>query len=243
MSGFERSTLRLSVIGLAVTILTGIFIALQWREMHSGSVDTHTLAEAAKATAESAKRQADNTASQLLVAESQAKATQDQVDAIKRQMGVSERAQVKIIPDLDANIAFGANKELRIPIKLSNIGKTAATKIHIKSVVSILFVGEEPDFSYPSERTVHTITGNLYPGEPPYLLPIVMLEGKNKPHMVTQSEYESFIHGVKYEVTYGQVTYRDIFGVNHWSKFCGYGPGSFASLHGKCAEYNNTDNH
>jgi len=89
--------------------------------------------KAAKATAESAKRQADNTASQLLVAESQAKATQDQVDAIKRQMGVSERAQVKIIPDLDANIAFGANKELRIPIKLSNIGKTAATKIHIKS--------------------------------------------------------------------------------------------------------------
>ncbi len=69
MSAFERSTLRLTRAGLLVATLSGAVIALQWYEMRKGGVDTHDLAEAAKAQsdaartiAESAKAQSENTA-------------------------------------------------------------------------------------------------------------------------------------------------------------------------------------
>jgi hypothetical protein len=48
MNGFERSTLRWTRASFVVIFFTGLFIALQWREMRNGGIDTHKLAEAAK---------------------------------------------------------------------------------------------------------------------------------------------------------------------------------------------------
>jgi hypothetical protein len=59
MTAFERTTVRLTRYGLAVTILTGIFIALQWLEIRTGSVDTHELAVQAKNQADRTKDIAD----------------------------------------------------------------------------------------------------------------------------------------------------------------------------------------
>jgi hypothetical protein len=59
MSGFERSTLGWTRASFIVILATGIFIALQWHEMHSGGQDTHDLAVAAGKQADAASKQAD----------------------------------------------------------------------------------------------------------------------------------------------------------------------------------------
>lgn len=48
--------------GIAV-IATRLFIGLQWREMHTGGVDTHALAEAAKSQADYAKAASESSKS------------------------------------------------------------------------------------------------------------------------------------------------------------------------------------
>jgi cell division protein FtsL len=58
-SGFERSTLRWTIVIVAVNALTCLFIALQWYEIKSGSADTHTLAEQAKKQATAAEMSAN----------------------------------------------------------------------------------------------------------------------------------------------------------------------------------------
>ena len=143
MSDFERSTLRLARYGLGITILTGMFIALQWYEMHSGAGDTHTLAESAKATADSAKKQAEDATAQLTIAGQQATAMQDQVDAIKRQMRQDQRAWISI---KFGDIGWDDGKPLKVQMILANPGKTPAKKLHGGSVVEKVMIGGKPHF-------------------------------------------------------------------------------------------------
>src|SRR5947209_4321970 len=57
MSAFERSTLGWTKGMFVVTFFTMVFIALQWREIRNGSVDTHELALAAKSQATNTEKQ------------------------------------------------------------------------------------------------------------------------------------------------------------------------------------------
>jgi len=52
LSGYERSTLRWTIVIVAVNALTCLFIGLQFYEMRSGGSDTHALAVAAKTQAD-----------------------------------------------------------------------------------------------------------------------------------------------------------------------------------------------
>ncbi|HTF69709.1 MAG TPA: hypothetical protein VK638_44240 [Edaphobacter sp.] len=54
-----------------VAVIQGIIFYKQWQEMHSGGVDTHALADAAKSQADAAKAQADAAKAQANEAEAQ----------------------------------------------------------------------------------------------------------------------------------------------------------------------------
>lgn len=105
LSGYERATLRWTIVIVAVNALTCLFIFLQWLEMKSGSVDTHTLAEQAitQATqttnlatetknlaiqttnlAAAMGKQADSTHTLVIQAAAQAKAAQEVATATQR---------------------------------------------------------------------------------------------------------------------------------------------------------------
>src|SRR2546428_2451730 len=59
MGSYERATLRWARTAVIASLATGIFIALQWREMRNGGSDTHALAEAAKVQSEEAEAQTE----------------------------------------------------------------------------------------------------------------------------------------------------------------------------------------
>jgi hypothetical protein len=84
MSGFERSTLGWTRASFIVILATGIFIALQWREMHAGGQDTHDLAVAAGKQADAAGKQLDEMKKQVTDTHDLAVAAQDQAKAAKK---------------------------------------------------------------------------------------------------------------------------------------------------------------
>jgi hypothetical protein len=50
LTGFEKATLRWTRTTAGIGLVTAVFICLQWCEMRSGGIDTHTLAETSKLT-------------------------------------------------------------------------------------------------------------------------------------------------------------------------------------------------
>lgn len=85
MSAFERSTIRLAKVNIGVVAVTGLFICLQWCEMRSGSVDTHTLAEASRVQAQQLETLAHNAGAQSVATVEQANNTQRLADRMKDQ--------------------------------------------------------------------------------------------------------------------------------------------------------------
>lgn len=59
MTGFEKATLRWAKVAVLMSFLAAAFVCAQWYEMHSGGVDTHTLAVAAKESADAAHLSAE----------------------------------------------------------------------------------------------------------------------------------------------------------------------------------------
>jgi hypothetical protein len=105
MSNFERATLRWTGAMVLVTLGTGVFIGLQWREIRSSSVDTHELAVAAKS-------QSDNTESLAKSASNQVDRLRDEVEQLKR--GADETHNLVTESQRSSNLAkSNAIKELR----------------------------------------------------------------------------------------------------------------------------------
>ena len=61
MSGFEKSTLRWAKVAVLMSFLAAVFVCAQWYEMHTGGVDTHNLAVAAKNQADLQREQLEGT--------------------------------------------------------------------------------------------------------------------------------------------------------------------------------------
>jgi hypothetical protein len=144
MSGFERSTLGWTRASFIVILATGIFIALQWHEMHSGGQDTHDLAIAAKTQADKMKSMSDAADKIRQAAENMVIQDQRIADNAEKSLKASNK-QSKAV--LDANVAasrldqrawvgvsgaeltqFEANKPLHLDVALLNTGKTPARK-------------------------------------------------------------------------------------------------------------------
>jgi hypothetical protein len=74
MNAFEQSTIRWARVAVLMSGAAALFVCLQWWEMHTGSGDTHALADAAKRQADAAKSLAEQATTQTnKMAESLAK--------------------------------------------------------------------------------------------------------------------------------------------------------------------------
>jgi len=140
MSAFERSSLRWTRGMVVVTLATGIFIALQWWEIRTGSVDTHALAVAAKS-------QSENTAAQLPIFQTQVNTLQDAV----QQMRQNERPWLSVDLNLPTAgdgktgiLSFTEDVPLIMPVKLTVTGHTAARAVVGKLFVEVVKNGSAP---------------------------------------------------------------------------------------------------
>lgn len=152
-SGWKRAKRWVDLIAGLSVIATMGFVALQWYEMHSGGIDTHDLAVAAKAQADAAKSQADDTKTIAESAKSQANNTEKLALASKsaadtaasalgetqREFRTGERPYLTPTPRGGFELPNGVhlvvhndekgNIKLSIEIVMTNSGKSPAIEV------------------------------------------------------------------------------------------------------------------
>jgi hypothetical protein len=161
LSGYERATLRWTIVIVAINVLTCLFIGLQSYEMKTGSVDTHNLAVASgnqaiwtqrladsaqiqsdktqaladrtKDLADRMKDQADQTTTIAAQAIIQANAAQKSVATAQQQLDSSERPWMKV--DAGLFIAQGETS----PASFDSAGG-----LHLNAVINGQIVGRSP---------------------------------------------------------------------------------------------------
>ena len=215
----KRDTSSTDWFIVLLTAVIALTSALQWKEIHSGSVDTHILAEAAKKQAEKAETISDATrqaAAAMDASNSQAKKSLDKtleqskaiLDATIRTSRLDQRAWVvwKGIegkPELD--------KPWNLNVYITNTGKTPAREMHISCHLETAESEENLTFKEgPFERG--TI---MAPNQLSYCVLHPLTVSK-----VKQETLDLLTSGRATVFVYGTVVYDDIFGEKHWLTFC-----------------------
>lgn len=186
--------------------------------------------------------------SEFRVAQQQAQAAEASANAISTQMRQEERAW--LIPALRI-VSFKPNQPLVIPITFTNIGKTAARKVHGEFVALIVKNGEAVEFTLTNNNISSWIIewGIIFPNDP---LPADIVVGRQPFKTIqdvlvipTDVDIKQLDAGQVFLLVYGRITYRDMFNVEHWLKFCRNISGATHQTQfqaGKCLSYNDADN-
>jgi hypothetical protein len=131
-------------------------------------------------------------------------------------------------------------------IRVKNTGKTPAKQVNGRIVSRIFGKDEEVIFDYGHGTAI--ISPMILPDEfqdfPSVLLPKnIPSEGAPSPILMTLNIREQLGAGELYIVTFGRITYDDMFGGHHWVQFCAPGPNTVRQykFHQKCIEYNDID--
>jgi len=202
MSKFERSVVRLTIIGIAVAAITGAIFYGQFCEMSNQTGLLNSQAQQAVADSVEASKKADR----------QIKAVEANVAAIKEQMLVGERAW----------LGFGNARRFSIPqtggfgleFDLVNTGKTPA---FIKSFrkTSRFFDGNRSELPiHPPYGARDTLLG-VQPLFPTQLLPFQ----QSAPTYV-EDDMNAIRNERKTLNFYGVIEYNDVFGRSHFTQFC-----------------------
>jgi hypothetical protein len=143
--------------------------------------------------------------------------------------------------------AIQTNGPISATISLVNKGKTPARAITGQMAIDAVKNGEEPQLNYPVPHPRFT-TGLIFPDEPDNV-PFNKLRysnsgGSTEPDLLTQSEFDDFQNGRVFFVFYADVSYKDFFGVEHWTRTCkvlvqSNVPGTFSGR--KCTNYGDVD--
>ena len=186
-------------------------------------------------------------------AREQLRAMDAQVAAITAQMQQSERAWV-YIEILAQTFHWEVNKPLFAPVILRNNGHTPATNIYGQGVVDIISVGEGPRFVYKGRPRAIFKAGTMYPDSPlsfafntsKFKVGTSDIESNVEPLPLSAKAVQDINEGTAYIAVYGIITYQDIFGVEHFTRFCAFNsPKISAAIEESaksCAEYNKIDN-
>jgi hypothetical protein len=221
MTGFERSMVRLTRYGLAVTVLTGIIFAGQLYEMINGGTQTDKLVNYAKGQADAATDQADaaqqfsDTAedinSRMEDAVDQLKAAADSakssIQATQFAMRLEQRAWVGLtVVDVPKPLPTGTTFEL--VNHFLNTGKTPAIRIHAVSEF-VIDVPNTPPIYKESDAP-----------EGPPLLPGAEIRGTGTVPILSEETAKSIKNGTVILYDRGAVWYWDVFGRKHIATFC-----------------------
>ena len=178
----------------------------------------------------------------------QLRSMQDSVDLSRRAMKIDQRAWLS--PDVQNTFSLDG-PDIPANIYISNTGRTPATHI-IGHVIGTTFTkGEHPAFDEYGIGHPHTniYTGAIYPGQKPLQVPLKIVlysnnAGEQPRSIIPTPELARQIQNKEtFVILFGEVRYCDVFGVQHWVKFCN-GSGDALGLDGikECIYYNRTDN-
>ena len=145
-------------------------------------------------------------------------------------------------------------KPLTMAIRIANTGKTPAFKMHGNIVANLLREDEEPDFLYKHGHPRYEVGGGgqtLVPNLPQDMQYAALPKYDESPNeplppiIVDDSIRQAIETGKSYIVVHGKITYYDVFGIEHWIRFCHYAHNVVGfqerSVASTCGPYNDTD--
>jgi hypothetical protein len=226
----ERAKRWIDLIAGVAVIFTMVFIAFQSYEMHSGSVDTHDLAIAAKKQADAAKAQSDQAKAQTdKMAESLTK-----TDALIRQATKQSRASNELARDA-AKMILVSERQARIAERAWIIAaQTDFAPFEIGKSVKILSESRNTGHTPAINAVISSHCDQWHKGETSPVLEqltrekiaesTVRPEGGMRafcnPFLITQTVINQLHSGDFFVRAHGQIWYDDVFGHHHWMTFC-----------------------
>jgi hypothetical protein len=248
MTGFERSMVRLTRFGLAVTILTGIVFAGQLYEMISGGTQTDKLIGYAKTQAEFANKIAgassDFTDSAYWMEQHMddaATAMQDSVDTASGDTKTTIRNAQQAFRDEqrawlgmsfmqhDGPQEIKPDTDVIFTAMLNNTGRTPA--LHTMPTIHWRLLG-------PTDALVSTsLVGEqglavVFPNAPQGLATTAV--------RFTQPQLDEVKNGIMVFKIWGEVVYDDVYRRPHWTHFCAILGKNVKDVYA-CDSYNETD--
>jgi hypothetical protein len=207
------------------TVVVG---ALQWnamkgqlREMKSGGVDTHALAETASDQADAAQQFSDtaedinqrmsDAVDQLSAAAAHAKSS---IQATQDAMRLDQRAWVTV--EGFKPTTFGTGQRFLATRVFKNTGRTPAIHVHARAVLNPSKPKEPVDWTiaYKAQPKTTEVVG------PQEELNSLLDGTKGFPKGLSDAGFEDIKAGRTIVYDYGIVSYCDVFGREHWTKFC-----------------------
>jgi len=248
-SPLERWTFAFTGVIAFATFCYAVFSGWQLYEIHSGSEDTHMLAEAAKRQTEKTETisaSIQEAVSELGTANSRTKAM---LDVTIKQFHLEQRAWVSVVRD---NFKWNVGSEMIFPCHFINTGKTPAKHFEAWVAATVMKSNEKPEFIY-KRGTGHPLVRAkapfLWPSEQvPFPLPVFKKPTRVAEKLIlTRPLLEGMDAGTSYVLMYGKITYVDVFGIDHWMTFCDIYPTanrllpSLSGAYARCIAYNETD--
>lgn len=231
LTGYERSTLKLTWIIVGVNLLTCFFVGLQWREMKSGSADTHDLAIAAKAQA--GKMSDVSTAADKIREAANNMVIQDQriadnagnsLDASNKQGSrvlkaniaaahLDQRAWI-FIPSCALDNEIGVSTAAVVTCTVINSGKTPAVSAVNQNAFGLSSLSKIPE---PNWTKIKPGPKVIIPPSGPDQNGFTFHVSFGPVSKDFANSYNNKIHTF-YLMTL--VSYYDVFGQAHWTKIC-----------------------
>lgn len=143
----------------------------------------------------------------------------------------------------EGNITLTIGKSFLIPTELTNVGKTPAKNVRGSIVVDVYKKGQPLDFTYTSGHAVYRIeAGTMFPTGTITESFEAIKHGKEhaEPIIFTPTLKDDLFNAKSFLIVHGIIYYNDIFGTEHWTKYCRY------VLHpelisDECTRHNDTD--
>jgi hypothetical protein len=167
-------------------------------------------------------------------------------------MQKDQRAWVAAVTGTPETPESGAGKLLRVPVEITNTGKSAARDVKVDVIARIVKNGEQPNCEYGKQVPgIHRSTKVFVPTpNSPHLMYAQILSATDtekavaQPKVISADEIQQLTDGREFFVVYGRVSYKDIFNHQHWVHFCSWGTLSAKPVmltSGNCAGYNEVD--
>jgi hypothetical protein len=232
MKPFERRMLIATWVGIAIGVITGLVFIGQFWQMKKQTKILGQQVEDATSDTITARRHARQ----------QLGAMQDQVKAIQRQMRQDQRAWLDI--QFDA-ISWAENQTIQVRMTLTNKGKTPAKRVSGRAYVEKILINQKLEFGKYEQQFG---SGFLAPN-----IPIsnwgFQSAHKHVPLPMSKTDVADLNEGRAIAVVHGDITYLDIFGIEHWTKFCTYNAAfrfitttPVQNTAPPCTNYNDADN-
>jgi hypothetical protein len=244
LSTFEHRTLRYARWGFFVAAITLLVVGgtgiVFWGQLREMATQTDLLGISARQARRDSAGASLATGKQIGIAQQQAKAAQDSVCALKHQLQQQQRAWIKVsYGTMNADFPIIVSQE----VTFINVGNTPAQDVEAWMAI----IPIDPDMIPRFDLSEGFVQRNGFKGGMGFMFTNdrypVNVRTKYKLDLIQTDRIHK---GLLDMLTYGRVTYVDIFKVHHWLNFCSAPKIALLSaaseVEERCLKYETTDN-